>query len=143
LTTFSIPFPFLKEEPYSNHSITLKVTKEELLASNAKYLKEVAPLVDHCRLEVEIRDISSFQTMICPSPNEEVVEDRVKKNSYGFGEMKNMLSRGHATVMPNVMGMHQLERVIFNFKYPNFSKFILVCSLIFTMNFDPAYILSY
>lgn len=39
--------------------------------------------------------------------------------------------------------LENIERMVFFFKYPNFSKLMMVLLLFFILTFDPAYIMSY
>ena len=94
------------------------------------------------RFEVEVNDISSIRTYVVFNPNRDVVEDRPKQKEYSRHEIAVMVSRLMVAIY-KILALEELERLVFYFTYPKFSSFLLVCILIFILNFDPAYLLSY
>ena len=94
------------------------------------------------KFEIELRDMSNLKTYFFFNPNKQTLENRAKKNDYSRKEISLVMSRT-ALTKQMVEEMLVLERLIFYFLYPKFSKFCLLFSIFFTIQFDAKYFLSY
>lgn len=92
--------------------------------------------------EVEIQELSGLLTDVAFNPNRDIVEDRARVVKFNQKQIE-LIGAKFLLAYYNILDIENLERLIFFFKYPQFSKFMRIFLVLFVIQFDPSHLLSY
>ena len=137
----------MKEDAYQNGSIIFNFTREELKKAKVSEIENIKNAIGmglsgfsskHVfpNFRIELEDCSHITTLITFNPNRDIVEDRPKKKEYSRQDYTIILSRLMLTIY-KLNALSQLEHLIFFFKYPRLSLFLLFTMITGMYLFDP------
>lgn len=92
--------------------------------------------------EVEVMELSGLLTQVAFNPNRDIVEDRARVVKFNQKQIE-LIGAKFLLAYYNILDVENLERLIFNFKYPRFSSFMRIFLVLFVIQFDSSHLLSY
>lgn len=85
-------------------------------------------------LKICVKDMTSFESMLAPNPNRDIIEDRRQGDT--IKEFVSLVLARTKMFLYYVEWFLQVETFVHHFEYPRFSNFCYVSLMLFIYSFD-------
>ncbi|CDW85589.1 UNKNOWN [Stylonychia lemnae] len=146
IATYEIRLTDIDKEPFDEVGL-IKLPISETVDFKKLGLRPVQDMENQVKkkqayLQLRVQDMTRIDSMIVFNPNRDIVEDRRKKSGYGFKEISTVMTRTKLIIFLFEY-LRDIDRPVLYFDYPRFSILWFVSLEIFTITFNPFYLLTY
>jgi hypothetical protein len=143
IATIDLTIPAIYQHPFDSQPVKVPLEiKPEFIRDMKSKNKIIAENVESPHLIVNIRIFSKTLSLIQPNLNDNIAEDRIKKEEFSISDIKLSIKRFKRMFLL-LKSINDYKKMLFRFKYPALSYIgVIVLSLII-LAFDPSYLISY